>query len=200
MRTSPPVLLLDIMSTVVYDPFLIELPGFFGMSFQELIKDKDPDAWPMFERGEIDEPTFWRTFFKDRREVDVQGIRRALKQAYTFLPGMEALLVELQQARVPMHALSNYPVWWEMIEDKLDLSRFMSWDFVSCKMGVRKPDPRIYERAAGALDVPPSGCIFVDDRLTNCDGARAVGMRAITFESAAQLRADLLEMVPGLLG
>lgn len=200
MLSSPPVLLLDIMSTVVYDPFLVELPGFFDMSFQELIHDKDPDAWPTFERGEIDEPTFWRTFFKDRREVDVQGIRRALEAAYAMLPGMEALLQELHDAHVPMHALSNYPVWWEMIEHKLSLSRFMTWDFVSCKMGVRKPDPLIYTRAAQALDAPPSGCIFVDDRAKNCDGARAVGMSAIEFHSAAQLRRDLLAMAPDLLG
>ena len=190
MHTSP-VLLLDIMSTVVYDPFLVELPGFFNMSFQELIRDKDPGAWPAFERGELDEIGFWQTFFKDRRQVDVEGIRRALQDAYVFLPGMEALLEELRAAQVPMHALSNYPVWWEMIEHKLRLSRFMSWDFVSCKMGVRKPDPRIYTRAADALGVDPGDCVFVDDRATNCNGARAVGMRAIEFHDAAQLRQQL---------
>jgi len=34
--------------------------------------------------------------------------------------------------------------------------------------------------------------VFVDDRQTNVDAARAVGMRGVVFESADQLRAELL--------
>ncbi len=51
---------------------------------------------------------------------------------YRFLDGMETLLTRLHAAGYEMHALSNYPVWYQIIEEKLRLSRFMDWTFVSC--------------------------------------------------------------------
>lgn len=45
---------------------------------------------------------------------------------------MEPLLARLAAAGVPMHAFSNYPAWWRLIEGKLGLSRYLEWTFVSC--------------------------------------------------------------------
>lgn len=42
---QPPVLLLDIMDTVVYDPFFQDMPRFFGITFKELLAAKHPTAW-----------------------------------------------------------------------------------------------------------------------------------------------------------
>ena len=195
-----PILLLDVMSTIVYDPFLVELPAFFNMSFRELIKDKDPTAWPRFERGEIDEQTFWQEFFLDRRDVDIRGLRQTLQSAYRFEPGMEQLLGDLHQHNIPMHTLSNYPSWWQLIEDKLALSRYLQWTFVSCHIGLRKPDPDIYIHAAKHLGVPTTQCVFVDDRQSNCNAAIEVGMRAIQYQDADQLRAALQDHGIGNVG
>ena len=110
-----------------------------------------------------------------------------LAESYRYLDGIEELLTTLSEAGVVMHTLSNYPIWWEIIESSLDLSRWVEWTFVSCTMGVRKPDVAIYAQAAEKLGVAPERCLFVDDRETNCEGARAAGMGAVRFESAAQL-------------
>lgn len=50
-----PILLFDIMDTLVRDPFYEDVPAFFGMSFKELIDCKHPTAWLEFEKGSIDE-------------------------------------------------------------------------------------------------------------------------------------------------
>jgi len=192
-----PTLLWDVMSTLVYDPFMVELPGFFGMSFKQLIEDKDALAWPAFERGELDEDEFWRRFFKDRRAVDVQGLRQTLMEAYAFEPGMEALLGELQAKGYRMHTMTNYPSWWRLIEDKLELSRYVQWSFVSCQQGLRKPQAAAYTRAAELAGAAPTQCLFIDDRESNCEAARGVGMGALRYEGASALRAQLVAM--GLL-
>ena len=110
---------------------------------------------------------------------------------HTFKMENEALLGELRQRGVPMHALSNYRPWYARIEARLSLSRFLEWSFVSCDTGVRKPDPRAYLGAARRLGVSPGECLFVDDRPENCTGAEAAGMPAILFEGAASLRQAL---------
>jgi hypothetical protein len=51
-----------------------------------------------------------------------------------------------------------------MIEEKLKLSQYLPWTFVSCNMGLRKPDKRVYLEATRQLKVDPSHCIFIDDR------------------------------------
>ena len=91
-----------------------------------------------------------------------------------------------------MHALSNYTPWYRMVEERTGLSRYVPWSFVSCKTGVRKPDPEAYLGAARLLGVAPSECLFIDDRAVNCEAAEAVGMPSIVFSDAALLRKELV--------
>ena len=67
------------------------------------------------------------------------------------------------------------------------------FDFVvdSSSVGVRKPDPRIFQCALQQLgDVPPEQVVFLDDYQANVDAARALGLQAITVVSdlAATIR------------
>jgi putative hydrolase of the HAD superfamily len=109
------------------------------------------------------------------------------------MPGMEALLAELADGDVRLHALSNYPDWYRWIEAELGLGRYLDWRFVSCRTGVRKPDPEAYVGAARALAVPVDRCLFVDDRESNVRAAREAGMDAIRFEGASRLAEALRE-------
>jgi putative hydrolase of the HAD superfamily len=51
-------------------------------------------------------------------------------------------------------------------------------------LGVRKPDPQAYRRAADALGVPPERIVFLDDTPECVDGGRAVGIHAIQVDPA----------------
>lgn len=185
------VLLLDVMGTLVYDPFFADMPAFFGMSLRELLDQKHPDAWVRFEHGEIDESEMLRSFFADGRAYDHDAFVAMVRSSYRYLDGIEPLLADLRAQGVPMHAMSNYPCWYRFIEERLALSRYLEWSFVSCETGLRKPAREAYEHAARTLGVAPERCVFVDDRQKNVDAARAVGMRGVVFQSAEQLRAEL---------
>ncbi len=53
----------------------------------------------------------------------------------------------------------------------------------SCEVGVRKPNPRIYQLAAERLaNVGPEHCAFLDDLVGNVAGAEAVGMTGVLVE------------------
>ena len=57
----------------------------------------------------------------------------------------------------------------------------------SAFVGLRKPDPAIYELTLERLGgVAPERCVFVDDLDMNCDAARELGMTAVRFENADQ--------------
>jgi putative hydrolase of the HAD superfamily len=61
----------------------------------------------------------------------------------------------------------------------------------SARVGMAKPDARIYHLAADTLGVPVSACVFTDDLAHNIEGARAAGMQAFPFRGAADLERQL---------
>lgn len=61
----------------------------------------------------------------------------------------------------------------------------------SSKVGLRKPDPRIYALMCEALDVDPKHCVYLDDLGINLKPARAMGMTTIKVESEAQALGEL---------
>jgi putative hydrolase of the HAD superfamily len=56
----------------------------------------------------------------------------------------------------------------------------------SAFVGARKPEPQIYELTLERLGVGAEAALFIDDLEVNCEGARAVGMQAVWFQSTAQ--------------
>ena len=170
-----PVLLLDVMETLVHEPAFVELPAFFGLTPRELFGELHPTSWVEFECGTIDEATLLQRFFRDGRAFDHGGLKACMQAGYRWLEGMESLLGELVEAGCEMHALSNYPPWYRLIEQRLALSRFLRWSFVSCDTGVRKPDRGAYVGAAESLGVSPQECLFIDDRRRNCEAAGRIG-------------------------
>jgi 2-haloacid dehalogenase len=54
-----------------------------------------------------------------------------------------------------------------------------------------KPDPAIYLRLCERFHVEPARAVFIDDSLPNVEGARSIGMQAVHFASADQLREEL---------
>lgn len=193
MGRQSKVLLFDVMGTLVHDPFFVEIPQFFGLSLDELFEQKHPNSWLEFEHGRIDEEAYLSQMFADGRAFDHEAFRAHLAASYRWLPGMEDLLSSLSK-QYAIHALSNYPTWYQYIEKTLGLSRYLEWSFVSCMMGVRKPDPTIYQRAASALSVNPENCVLIDDRDGNCRAAQAVGMSSILFSSCSQCVEALSEL------
>jgi putative hydrolase of the HAD superfamily len=67
----------------------------------------------------------------------------------------------------------------------------------SAKIGLRKPDPRIYRMMLEALGVDPERCVYLDDLGINLKPARDMGMTTIKVRDAAQAIAEL-EAATGL--
>ncbi len=189
--TRPSIVLWDVMGTLVHDPFYEEVPAFFETTLESLLSVKHPSAWSACERGEMSVEDMERNFFADGRAYDVAGLRNTMANSYRWLPGMFGLVEALHARGLSMHVVSNYTPWYTMIEERLRLSQFMRWSFVSCDVGARKPDPAYYAHVLEQLDVPATECIFVDDRDKNCAAARAAGMVALSFEDCVGVRTSL---------
>jgi putative hydrolase of the HAD superfamily len=56
----------------------------------------------------------------------------------------------------------------------------------SAKIGLRKPDPRIYQMMVESLKVDPKNCVYLDDLGVNLKPARAMGMTTIKILNTSQ--------------
>lgn len=203
MRPDPPsVLLFDLMDTLLRDPYLDALRAGTGTEPGAVRRFRDPGAWPLFERGAIDEAEFVRRFFADpdgaRRgglAFDAAAFHRARRSGYRWLPGMRELVDDLRgrpdDGGPTCWVASNYPVWIEELRERFALDTWFDGVVASHHLGVRKPDRRFYEALLDRVDAGPEACLFVDDREANCAAARDVGMRAHRFVDAGALRARL---------
>jgi putative hydrolase of the HAD superfamily len=89
---------------------------------------------------------------------------------------------------------NNVREWEPLWRGKLpQLDRIFELVVDSAFVGLRKPDPEIYELTVERLggDLRAGECLFVDDLEVNCETARALGMTAVRFQTAKQAIAEL---------
>ena len=76
-----------------------------------------------------------------------------------------------------------------------ELERCFDTIVASGDEGYVKPQPEIYEIAATRLGVAPNEGVMIDDIAEFCEGARAVGMQAIQFQTNQQCITDLSALI-----
>ncbi|MDP8969124.1 MAG: HAD-IA family hydrolase [Actinomycetota bacterium] len=186
-------LCLDLMDTVVHDPYVVAVEAATGLDLETVHRLRDPTSWPAFEVGDIDESAFVRRYFADPggpHRFDLEAFHAARRDGCQFLPGMAQLLDDLA-GRIPRYLASNYPVWIEELRRGLGLDRRFEGVYASHHLGVRKPDRAFYERLLAEIGQPAQSCLFVDDDPANCRAAEAVGMRVHRFDGSHDLRQRL---------
>jgi 2-haloacid dehalogenase len=109
------------------------------------------------------------------------------------VPGVHAIVEELDERGVPLFAITNFSAdFWAPFRAREDIFFRRFRDIVvSGEEKLLKPDPALYYRALDRFGLKPAEALFIDDRLINVEGARAVGMAAHLFTAAAGLRARL---------
>ncbi len=140
---------------------------------------------PDYDRGAIDGPEYWaRVLRSGGAEADARRIRELIREDITswtrINPVVLAWAGELRQAGIKTAILSNMPA--ELLIDIV--SRF-PWigDFdasmFSCRLGMIKPEPGIYQACLEALEVEAGKNVFIDDSIENVEGAEALGIEVI---------------------
>ena len=163
------------------------------------------NAWAKFERAEIDIETFDRLFAAESMALGGAEVRG--KEVLPLLSG--DLRPEMVEALKRVGAscktgciTNNLPA--DAIRGRSGRSLYVAeimvlFDHVieSAKIGLRKPDPRVYQMMIETLKVDPRHCIYLDDLGVNLKPAREMGMTTIKVVSAEQAIAEL-EAATGL--
>lgn len=162
------------------------------------------NAWAKFERAEVDIETFDRLFAVESLALgaEVRG-RDVLPLLQGDLrPEMVEALKRIRAQFKTGCITNNLPAnaIGSMTGRSLYIAEVMVlFDHLieSAKVGLRKPDPRIYQLMVETLKVDPKNCVYLDDLGVNLKPAREMGMTTIKVTSGAQAIAEL-EAATGL--
>jgi putative hydrolase of the HAD superfamily len=107
---------------------------------------------------------------------------------------MIELMRELKASGLKMALLTNNVKEWEPLwRSMLPVDEIFEEIVDSAFVGARKPEPRIYELTLERIGMPAEACLFVDDLPHNCEGAEAVGMRAVRFRDNEQAIGEIAQ-------
>jgi putative hydrolase of the HAD superfamily len=149
---------------------------------------------PLFEmeRGEITEVAFLETLTDALEPLlghrpEMHRFKEIYFDALEPNLAMIELMRELKAEGYQMAMLTNNvrewePLWRPMLPVDEIFETVVDSGFVGC----RKPESKIYQLTLERIEQPAEACLFVDDVLVNCEGARKAGLRAVHFQDNAQ--------------
>ena len=157
------------------------------------------NAWAKFERAEIDIDTFDQLFAEESLALGVAEVRG--REVLPLLAGdLRPDMVDALRRigtrfktgcitnNLPANAIGSAGGRGFYVAEVLAL---FSHVIESAKIGLRKPDPRIYQMTVEALGVEPAACVYLDDLGVNLKPAREIGMTTIKVVSPPQAIAEL---------
>ncbi|MGD0141635.1 MAG: HAD-IA family hydrolase [Rhizomicrobium sp.] len=155
------------------------------------------NAWARFERSELDLDGFDAAFAAEARALghEVPG-RDIIPLLYgDFRPEMTEALrrikTRFKTGCITNNVASMQPESSGRSFYAVETMGLFDHVIESSKVGIRKPDPRIYRMMCETLRVQPEHCVYLDDLGGNLKPARAMGMTTIKVESAPQAIAEL---------
>jgi len=149
---------------------------------------------PLFEmeRGEITEVAFLEKLTDSLEPLlghrpEMHRFKEIYFEALEPNPAMIDLMRTLKGEGYRMAMLTNNvrewePLWRAMLPVDEIFETVVDSGFVGC----RKPESRIYELTLERVALPAEACLFVDDVLVNCEGARKAGLQAVHFQDNEQ--------------
>ena len=109
------------------------------------------------------------------------------------IEGTVEILGELRGLGHPLYALSNWSAeTFHHAEARFEFLGWFDGVVLSGRLGVLKPDPRIFDAVLEMAGRPVERCLFVDDSETNVTAARRLGFDAVRFTTPAALRDELI--------
>ena len=148
------------------------------------------------ELGRLDEAEFSRRFAvalglpEDRSEDLIERLWADLGPDQEMIDAV----ARFREAGVRTGLISNS--WGTALKYDDDLmARLFDVTVISHLVGLRKPDPAMYELAADELGLPPEELVMIDDLPGNLKPARAMGMATVHHKTAEESIPELEQLL-----
>lgn len=177
-----------VTSTFKLDEFYKKLK-ITSNEFMQICK-KDKNIFSELEKGLISVQDFWNIFNQRSKEKNIDPVKNDLFRLY-FHPQLNKDTVSIINSLKKKHRVvcgtNTIQSHWENHMERGDYSYF-DQTYPSNKIGEEKPDVQFYKVIMEAEGYCPEETFFVDDKIENVEAAKSIGINAIQFISASELK------------
>lgn len=175
--------------------FIHQLSTTYGIP-EEKVKDVlDGDIGSQYREAKITRDDFWAQVKESlhiKKETSV--LEKQWIDGYELIMGTKQIIEELSKKYKIYYLSDNVKERVGALDKKFDFKKLFLGGIFSHEVGVRKPDPKIYEYALSVSGSLPSETIFIDDKQKMLDPATQMGMKTILFTSPEKLKEGLFEL------
>lgn len=177
-----------VTSTFKFDEFYKKLK-LSSQDFMQICK-KDYNIFSQLQTGKICVKEFWNIFNERSKEQNIEPVKNDLFRLY-FHPKLNTETVSIINSLKKKHRVvcgtNTIDSHWENHMERGDYSYFHQ-TYPSNKIGEEKPDVNFYKVIMEAEGYTPEQTFFVDDKIENIKAASSIGINAVQFTSATELK------------
>lgn len=173
-------------------------------SFKDLGMDNFEDIFTqvkqtdLFDRMDLGKatPEEFRDELRKISGLDISDamIDKAWNAMLLDFPQHKIPLLEKIRANYRIFLLSNtnaihYPAYTRYLQDALgyeNLGKIFEKEYISYEIGLRKPDPAIYQYVMAQNNLMPDETLFFDDTQGHVEGARKTGLHAYWIDTSKE--------------
>jgi len=154
----------------------------------------------LFEKGKISEIQFIDSFLKYIPDAPIEQIVKAWNSVIGDFPLYRLEFLQLLSTKYRLFLLTNTDsIHINRFEHKVGMSFYT--DFYRCfekvyysyEMGMRKPEPEIFNTIIRKHDLSPKRTLFVDDKKENTDIAESLGLHVWNLQVGEEDVVDLFD-------
>lgn len=148
-----------------------------------------------YRESKITRDEFWKLFLQTLNiHEHPDDLEKEWISYYDLIEGTRDIIFELSKKYKVYYLSDNVKERVDKLDERFGFLKWFVDGIFSHDVGVRKPNPKIYEYAIQKVGVNPDEIVFVDDKESSLIPARQMGITTILFESPKKLRQDLIKL------
>jgi epoxide hydrolase-like predicted phosphatase len=192
--------ILDINPKATWDTFVQANIPDFNRHYKKML---DEQIFEHFETNQISAEEFIERFQQIAPQLSKTFIVEAWNKTLLHFPLRRLQILQQLQLHYDLVLISNTNSIHEEAFNKIlqqehgipSIGVFFDRVYLSHRLGMRKPDPRIFEFVLNDCAFNPSATLFIDDVKENVDAAASLGIQTIWLEPHMTIEDDIFKNV-----
>lgn len=160
-----------------------------------VVKDMiDGEIGSLYRESKIDRDEFWKRVIESLNLKESSDLlEKKWIDGYEIMPKTKYLIEQLSKQYALYYLSDNVKERVDALDSKFHFLSLFKGGIFSHEVGVRKPNPKIYQFALNKCHTRPDETIFIEDKQIMLDPAKEMGINTILFVDPDSLESQLRE-------
>ncbi|OGK62125.1 hypothetical protein A2334_04685 [Candidatus Roizmanbacteria bacterium RIFOXYB2_FULL_38_10] len=174
--------------------FIRELSLSYRIPENEVKEVIDGEIGSFYRESKITRDEFWRLVIERLHLKESANIlEKQWIDGYEIIPDTKLIITKLSKKYNLYYLSDNVKERVDTLDKKFNFLKLFKGGIFSHEVGVRKPNPKIYEFALNKSNAKPEQTVFIDDKQIMLEPAKLSGINTILFTTPKELEKYLLE-------